>query len=304
MLVRPPSSMLVGPSLSSQKKKRGRERECVSERSEERNRGAHKSKKMTPTSNVNGEHIVAPPRSSNNTVVGPPPGQSQPQQPPAPGQHHHYYHYPPPSSSSSASFKGCCCCLFLFLAFLALLALAVVLVIVLAIKPKKPQFDLQEVTVQYLGLSSPSSSTSTTADGVGLVVPTTTSTSASLSLRIGMIFTAANENKVGIKYGESRFTVMYRGVPLGRASVPGFYQPAHSVRRVSTTVAVDRVNLLQTDAADLMKDALVNDRVELRVLGDVAAKIRIVGLTSPAVQVLYYSSLSLSLSSSFSSSVD
>lgn len=100
-----------------------------------------------------------------------------------------------------------------------------------------------------------------------------------------MQFTAANPNKVGIRYGESRFTVMYRGIPLGRASVPGFFQPAHSVREISTTVAVDRVNLLQADAADLVKDASLNDRVELRVLGDVGAKIHVMSFDSPGVQV-------------------
>lgn len=100
-----------------------------------------------------------------------------------------------------------------------------------------------------------------------------------------MLFTAANDNKVGIKYGESRFTVMYRGIPLGKGTVPGFFQAAHSVRQVETTVAVDRVNLMQADAANLVRDASVNDRVELRVLGDVGAKIRILGVTSPGVQV-------------------
>ncbi|KAJ8529838.1 hypothetical protein K7X08_036673 [Anisodus acutangulus] len=78
---------------------------------------------------------------------------------------------------------------------------------------------------------------------------------------------------------------MYRGIPLGRGTVPGFYQPAHSVKRVETTIVVDRVNLLQADATDLIRDAALNDRVELRVLGDVGAKIRIIGFTSPGVEV-------------------
>ncbi|XP_047952063.1 uncharacterized protein LOC125197370 [Salvia hispanica] len=169
-------------------------------------------------------------------------------------------HYYPPSSS--ASFRGCCCCLFLLFSFLALLALAVVLVVVLALKPKKPEFDLQQVGVHYMGISA-----------------------AAVSLDIRMVFSAANDNKVGIKYGESRFTVMYRGIPLGRGTIPGFYQPAHSVRRVETLIVVDRVSLLQADAADLVRDASLNDRVELRVVGDVGAKIRILGLTSPGVQV-------------------
>ncbi|KAF5936870.1 hypothetical protein HYC85_024376 [Camellia sinensis] len=184
----------------------------------------------------------------------------------APPPHHHRHYYPPPYSSSKASFKGCCCCLFLLFSFLALLILALFLVFFLALKPKKPQFDLQQVGVQYLGISP------------------ITPTSASVSLTIRLLFTAVNDNKVGIKYSESRFTVMYRGIPLGRGVVPGFYQAAHSVREVETTVAVDRVSLLQADAAELVRDAELNDRVELRVLGDVGAKIRILGFTSPAVQ--------------------
>lgn len=78
---------------------------------------------------------------------------------------------------------------------------------------------------------------------------------------------------------------MYRGIPLGKASVPGFYQEAHSVRQVVANIAVDRVNLLQANAADLIRDASLNDRVELRVLGDVGAKIRVLNFDSPGVQV-------------------
>ncbi|XP_060167786.1 uncharacterized protein LOC132598738 [Lycium barbarum] len=189
------------------------------------------------------------------------------------GTHHHPQYYPQPSSfsSSKASFKGCCCCLFLLFSFLLLLIVAAILVIVLAVKPKKPQFDLQQVGVQYVGITRNPAAIATS--------------SASVSLNIRMVFTAFNDNKVGIKYGQSRFTIMYRGIPLGRGTVPGFYQPAHSVKRVETTIVVDRVNLLQADAADLIRDAALNDRVELRVLGDVGAKIRIIGFTSPGVEV-------------------
>ncbi|KAF8377003.1 hypothetical protein HHK36_030375 [Tetracentron sinense] len=203
---------------------------------------------MTSRANVNGEHTIRPP----------------------PNRHHYSS-----SSSSSASLKGCCCCLFLLFSFLALLVLAVVLVIALAVKPKKPQFDLQQVGVQYVGI---------TATPSGDTTATETET-ASLSLNIKMVFTAVNPNKVGIKYSESKFSVMYKGIPLGRASVPGFFQPAHSVRQVETTVALDRVNLLQADATDLVKDASLNDRVELRIMGDVGAKIRFLDFNSPGVQV-------------------
>lgn len=67
--------------------------------------------------------------------------------------------------------------------------------------------------------------------------------------------------------------------------MPSFYQPAHSVRQVAVNIGVDRVNLLQADAANLLRDASLNDRVEFRIFGDVGAKIRILGITSPGVQV-------------------
>ncbi|KAL3814457.1 hypothetical protein ACJIZ3_015725 [Penstemon smallii] len=185
------------------------------------------------------------------------------------GSHHHYYpsNTSNSSSSSSASFRGCCCCLFLLFSFLALLILAVILVIILAVKPKKPQFELQQVGLQYMGIN-----------------PTTPS-SAVVSVNIRMLFSSSNDNKVGIKYTDSRFTVMYRGIPLGRGNLPAFSQPAHSVRRIVVTIGVDRVNLLQADAANLVRDASLYDRVELRVVGDVGARIRILGINSPGVQV-------------------
>ncbi|KAI3675889.1 hypothetical protein L1987_85485 [Smallanthus sonchifolius] len=235
------------------------------------------------------QHNEPPFHSSLNDLTPPPSHHHH--QPPPPSHNHHRQHNEPPLHSSlnnltplpshnhnhrhrhrnqqyhsSASVKGCCCCLILLFSFLALLAITVVLVIILAVKPKKPQFDLQQVAIQYINLAAP--------------LPTT----ASLSLAVRMLFTATNDNKVGIKYGASTFNIMYRGVPLGRGTVPGFYQPAHSVKQVQTTVIVDRVNLMQADAANLVRDATVNDRVGLRIMGDVNAKIRILGLTSPSVQ--------------------
>lgn len=100
-----------------------------------------------------------------------------------------------------------------------------------------------------------------------------------------MQFLAANPNKVGIRYGESRFTVMYRGVPLGEGRVAGFYQAARSVREVETVVGVERVGVQEGDAAELVRDAEVNDRVELRLLGDVGARVRVLGVDTPAVEV-------------------
>ncbi|KAF6155505.1 hypothetical protein GIB67_017860 [Kingdonia uniflora] len=212
---------------------------------------------------MNGEH---------NSHLPPPPNHNQ-------HQHQRPYRYHPPSSSS-ASFKGCCCCLFALLVFLGLLALAVVLIIVLALKPKKPQFELQQVEVQTIGIAATPSASSSLPPTVTMPPP-----AASLSLTIKMVFTAQNPNKVGIKYSGTQFYVMYGGVPLGVANVPGFYQPAHSIRSIETAVVVDHVNLVEADATDIVKDASINDRIELRITGDVGAKIRILDFTSPRVKV-------------------
>uniref|UniRef100_A0A0D9VS77 Late embryogenesis abundant protein LEA-2 subgroup domain-containing protein n=1 Tax=Leersia perrieri TaxID=77586 RepID=A0A0D9VS77_9ORYZ len=188
-----------------------------------------------------------------------------------------------PYGGGSASFRGCCCCIFLLLTFLALLALAVALVVVLVVKPRKPQFDLNQVSVQYLLVTPPSSSAASAAMGgtVAAAVPA----AAYLSLNITLLFTAVNPNKVGIRYGATAFDVMYHGVPLGVAAVPGFEQPAHSTRLLQTRVIVDRFNVLQADAQDLVRDAAISDRVDLRITGDVGAKILVLGFSSPKVQV-------------------
>lgn len=54
-------------------------------------------------------------------------------------------------------------------------------------------------------------------------------------------------------------------------------------------MAVDDVNLSNADGADFARDALLNDRVELRVLAHVATKIRLFNLPSPPLQVHFQS---------------
>uniref|UniRef100_A0A0D3FGI2 Late embryogenesis abundant protein LEA-2 subgroup domain-containing protein n=1 Tax=Oryza barthii TaxID=65489 RepID=A0A0D3FGI2_9ORYZ len=62
-------------------------------------------------------------------------------------------------------------------------------------------------------------------------------------------------------------------------------EPAHSTRLLQTRVIVDRFNVLQADAQDLVRDAAISDRVDLRITGDVGAKILVLGFSSPKVQV-------------------
>ena len=58
------------------------------------------------------------------------------------------------------------------------------------------------------------------------------------------------------------------------------------MRQVEATIVVDQINLLQADTTDLVHDTSLNDHVELRVLGDVGAKIRVLNFDSPSVQVI------------------
>ncbi|TKY59563.1 Late embryogenesis abundant protein, LEA-14 [Spatholobus suberectus] len=189
---------------------------------------------------------------------------------PSPGQHHLYYANPTPGSHSCS--RGCCCCLFLLFSFVALLLLAAVLVTVLAIKPKRPHLDLRQVGLQYMAIAPRPNH-----PGPG---------TANVYLIIRLAFAMVNPNRVGIRCGESRVTLLYRGNPLGRTSVPPFCQHPHTVKEVAATVDVDDVNLSNADAADFTRDALLNDRVELRVLAHVATKIRLFNLQSPPLQAI------------------
>ncbi|KAJ9537452.1 hypothetical protein OSB04_030185 [Centaurea solstitialis] len=82
-----------------------------------------------------------------------------------------------------------------------------------------------------------------------------------------MLFKAQNDNYLGLEYGATSFNITYRGVPLGWATLPGFYLHYNDGKRVQTTVTVDRVNL--DNAADFVRDASLHDRVELWITGDV-----------------------------------
>ncbi|XP_057432849.1 uncharacterized protein LOC130725654 [Lotus japonicus] len=112
---------------------------------------------------------------------------------------------PPAPAASSGSLKDWCRLLFVLLSFLALLPLIGVLSIIL-VGPLKPKFDLQSGEVQYLNIA---------ADNI------TGTAAASITLTIRLVFIADNPNKMEMKYGESRFAVLYNDILLGNASIPG-----------------------------------------------------------------------------------
>ena len=58
-------------------------------------------------------------------------------------------------------------------------------------------------------------------------------------------------------------------------------------RWVETTIVVNRAYLLQAGVFDLIKEVSLKDR-ELRIVGEVGAKIRVLDFISPDVQVSYF----------------
>ncbi|CAH9125630.1 unnamed protein product [Cuscuta epithymum] len=196
-------------------------------------------------------------------------------------------------SSSKASFKGCFCCLFLFVILILLIIIAACLVIVLVLKPEKPQIDLKQVTVQIVGLSPiPAVDLASSAD---VAADVAAAAASSTPIRITMVFAVKNDNKLGIKFTETKFIVMYNRIPLGDGSVPEFYMSAYSTRSVVTVIVVNRSSLLQIDGGALLRDAAISDQIALRVTGIPGAKIVLVGgISSPEVQVAVDCSITIS----------
>ncbi|VFQ88852.1 unnamed protein product [Cuscuta campestris] len=186
------------------------------------------------------------------------------------------------SSSSKPSLSGCCRCLFFLVVLIAVLVVAFVLLVVLFVKPKKPQIDLDQVKVQIVAPTTTAAASSDVA-----------AAAASEGIAITMSFNVTNDNKVGITFAGSRFVVLYKEIPLGQGFVREFSMPAHTVSRVYTAVFVSPAILQQTDVQSLLQDA-TKDRVVLKVLGDPGAKLVILGLSSPKVQVAVDCSIEIS----------
>eukprot|EP00252_Welwitschia_mirabilis_P010351 TRINITY_DN23569_c0_g1_i1.p1 TRINITY_DN23569_c0_g1~~TRINITY_DN23569_c0_g1_i1.p1 ORF type:complete len:223 (+),score=4.03 TRINITY_DN23569_c0_g1_i1:242-910(+) len=185
---------------------------------------------------------------------------------PGGGYEGHSHHW---ATSSSFSFTKCCCCVISVMCVLAAVIGVIVLIVLVVLRPRRPEFNLQSVAVEGLSVESGGS------DGSGWTVRAS----------IGMVFRAYNPNKVGINYRPSRLYVLYNGIPLGVAWLPALYQAAHSNTTVPTRVVVSGVTFPTPLAQDLARDAAANDRVPLRLTGDVAANIRVIGVNSPKVKV-------------------
>lgn len=169
----------------------------------------------------------------------------------------------------SCSFRGCCYFLFLFLLVGATVLSAVAVLIVFVLRPRKPVFALQALRLESLRLNTSGGGSNAYASSV-----------------FYLVFNAENPNKVGIRYSPSQLCVLYRGIPVGAAEVPEFYQPAHSKNvSVQTRATFDRVNVSQIASRDPSKGHTGNSLVMIRVTGDIKALVRILHVTLPRIKV-------------------
>ncbi|KAK8971153.1 hypothetical protein KSP40_PGU020779 [Platanthera guangdongensis] len=156
--------------------------------------------------------------------------------------------------SSPCSDECFCNCVSLFLIFFMLVPFMYYYII----QPRTPDFDLDHVDVEYFRISP------NEVGGTSAVY---------LSLNITLRFTSVNNDWAKLSYEATNICVLYHGAPLGKAVVQGFQQPRHSTRPVDSRVIVSRFNLLQVDSPEQVRDASVNDGVELRVTANTTWKI-------------------------------
>lgn len=152
-----------------------------------------------------------------------------------------------------------------------MIVIGIAIFFILVLKPARPEFNLQSASIQNFKVEKE-------VQGV-------TNFAVYVSVNIALVFSASNPNKVAIYYSPTQFNCVYKNVFLGVAKVPSFSQAAHSHSKLAASVAVDHVNVLQASSVDLLNDATVNDKVMLTISGPVEARIKVLGINSPKVEV-------------------
>lgn len=182
--------------------------------------------------------------------------------------------YPCQDLSIPISFKKTLLFFFLFIFLIISVVGVLILCIVFVLKPKVPSFSLQKVDVESYKLDVSSKN---------LVV------SSVLSLNLK----ADNPNKVGLSFEASRFYILSQGLVVGLIRIPQFHQPPSSQNvSVQTRVLFESINVSEIMDRSLRKYQSSNGAFDdIRILGDIAAKVRIFNFVLPKIKVKTTSSL-------------
>ncbi|XP_042052542.1 NDR1/HIN1-like protein 6 isoform X2 [Salvia splendens] len=156
----------------------------------------------------------------------------------------------------------------LFIFSIVLIVGVPLLCIFFILKPKMPDFSLQRVDVEFYKLDLSSQN---------LVV----SSVFSLNLK------ADNPNKIGLSFKASRFYVLSQGLVVGLIRIPQFHQPPLSKNvSVQTRVLFESVNVSEIMDRNSRKYQSSNGASDdIRILGDVAAQVRIFNILLPKIKV-------------------
>jgi hypothetical protein len=186
---------------------------------------------------------------------------------------------------------NCCCCLSLSLLLFLLLLIGIALFFVLVLKPSRPGFELQSAALQSFHVDHGSSSGGGDGEGGGEGGEGGDGAGGGglgvfLSMSVALVFSASNPNKVSIVYSPTVLGCSFQGELLGVARVPSFTQPAHSRTVLTALISVRRLSVPPSASLDLLNDALMHDRVALRISGPLQACVKLFGLDSPKVKVM------------------
>ncbi|KAF3792258.1 hypothetical protein EJ110_NYTH00347 [Nymphaea thermarum] len=170
---------------------------------------------------------------------------------------------------NACSLRRFCFFLLFFVCLTVAVLGAVAGIIFFLLKPRKPEFSLH--TLRFDSYKLEESSTS----------------DLYLSSNLSLMLNAWNNNKFGIGYDPSRYSVLYRGIPIGVGQMPSFYQPEHSQNvSVEMQFVLNRLNLRQVAKEGFLNNfTSTNGLVQMRVIGSVRAHARILHINLPKVKV-------------------
>ncbi|CAN4089197.1 unnamed protein product [Withania somnifera] len=168
------------------------------------------------------------------------------------------------------SFKKILFFLFTFIFLIALVVVAIPSLLFLILKPQQPIFSLQTLKVQSYNLNL-----------------SNTGSDPLFSSVVCLTLLAQNPNKVGIRYGPTRFHVFNEGVVIGMIQVPAFYQPPHTNNLTLDARAIFYcVNVTQIlSNISLRQSSSIKSVTLASIIGDVAAQVKLLNVNLPKLAV-------------------
>lgn len=168
----------------------------------------------------------------------------------------------------ACSFRTCFLLLLIFLFVLFITVGVPTLIFLLILKPLKPTFTPQSVTLDSYKLKVHANS------------------SLFVSALASLVLNTSNPNKFSLNYSPSKLRIYSQGIPVAQIRVPDFSQPAHSRNlSLSTVVVINSVNVSQVIGGSMSQAKSEQNNVQMKLLGDVRLKLRMLHITLPKIKV-------------------